>query len=217
MAGDPTATFDYLTDGVSGAGAQVVYVVCTWPYGVQCQQVRSAEVDDVQIVADAGPVAGLVITSEDWHRFSDAERNLENVGNEVSLRTVPLTSAALSATYVEVAKAGCSQSMRAGGTSNCHVDSQLALTVWVYRRRGILFPYRYRVRNAVRCGGGAEDKALDAGNSHCREQRERPDDIVVPVDLGVLHRFGDQRLRGEVQHAVKGPVENLADVTQLLV
>ena len=107
--------------------------------------------------------------------------------------------------------------MRAGGTSNCHVDSQLALTVWVYRRRGILFPYRYPVRNAVRCRGRAEDKALDASNSHCREQRERPDNIVVPVDLGMLHRFGDQRLRGEVQHAVKGLVENLGDVTQLLV
>ena len=64
MAGDPTATFDHLTDGVSGTGAQVVYVVCTRPHGVQCQQVRSAEVDDVQIVADAGPVAGLVITSK---------------------------------------------------------------------------------------------------------------------------------------------------------
>ena len=82
----------------------------------QRPQVRVPEVVHVDVVPDAGAVAGLVVVSEDHDLLPLAERDLEDQGNQVRLRAMVLPDPACGCCprRIEVAQGGIAHAVGPG-------------------------------------------------------------------------------------------------------
>ena len=81
---------EHLPHRVPRAAAQVDDVVLAGHPDGQRPYVRVGEVDDVDVVADAGAVLGRVVGAEQRERLAGTGRRPQGVGDEVGLGGVPL-------------------------------------------------------------------------------------------------------------------------------
>ena len=103
MACDLPRGLYHLPDRVALSIAQVVGpAACV--QRLQGQDVRMRQVQHVDIVADAGAVAGGIVVAKDFYVFPLAQCNLQHQGDEVGLGVVILTPIGRRARGVEIAQ-----------------------------------------------------------------------------------------------------------------
>ena len=90
VAGDLADDLDDLAVGEAGAVAEVEDPVSPGVHRVEGQQVGGGQVADVDVVADAGAVGGVVVVAEELELLAAAEGDLQGDRDEVGLRVVPL-------------------------------------------------------------------------------------------------------------------------------
>ena len=189
---------DHVEDAVAVACAEVVDVEAAAALdGLEGADVAAGEIDDVDIVAHAGAVGGVIIVAEDAQLGTFAHGDLGNVGHEVVGDAVGVLSyrAALVRTHgVEIAE----EDDVPFGVGLLDVDEYLfkhtlgpavgvgALTLGTCLGDGDL--------SGVAIDGGArgEDDILAAVLTQHVEEHEGAGDVVVIV----LPRFGDALAHG---------------------
>ncbi len=103
VAGDTPRRLDDLQVGEARAIAQVVLTAPQSVERAHRQDVRRRQVDDVNVIADAGAVFGWVVAAEDRKLLAFAPRDLQDDRDEVQLGSVILAAIGRVAGGVEVA------------------------------------------------------------------------------------------------------------------
>ena len=202
---DALAQRDHLPDAVSAHCAQV--------YGaggaaghevVQSQEVRSDDVADVYVVADARAVGGVVVVSEEAE-LCPLHYGAYYAGDEVRLGLVPLPCppGAVRPHDVEVPEADRVQSVRAGVLVDRPLHCELREPVRVDRLRGRVLADRNHLGFAVHGGRRGEHEIRHTVPPDRLQQVHRPCDVVQAVLLGVRDRFPDLGDGGEMDDDVE--------------
>ena len=194
-AGDFFAGLDDFADGGAAAGAEVVEITLG---GIEREDVGLREVEDVDVVADAGAVGGLVVGAVDFDMILLAEGDFEDVGDQVGFDPVILAKFLRCPGGVEVAERGEGQAVDFFIPTEHGLEHELRLAVGVDRALGEGFVERHAVGNAEGRAGGGEDEFFDAGLHGHVEEVDAAGDIVAEVFRGIGHRLADEGVRGEV-------------------
>ena len=162
------------------------------------------EVRDVDVVADARAVGCRIIGPVNLALSRLAERDLEDVGDEVRLEAMVFAEFFARARGVEVAKRHKLQAMNLLVPLENFFEHQLGLAVRIDRALRHILRYGHAVGRPVGRTGGTEDKflhpALDGGVG----ELEGVDDVVVKVLFRVGHGLAHKRVGREVHDGV-GP------------
>ena len=93
------------------------------------------QVDDVDVISDAGSINGLVIVSEDTEEWEFADRNLSDIWHEVirqAIRIFAKKSGWVASDWVEVSKqADIEFLVCLGGILKDSLNHDLGLAIWV--------------------------------------------------------------------------------------
>src|SRR5689334_6701743 len=92
MACHAPRCIDYLPHAVTLSIAEVVSHLTALVERFQSQNVSRAEIQDVYVVADAGPVEGVVVGPENLNRVTLSKWHLKGERNEVRFRAVRLAA-----------------------------------------------------------------------------------------------------------------------------
>ena len=95
---------DDLLDGEAAAVAEVLDHLVAGGEGVEGEDVGVGEVGDVNVVADAGAVGGVVVFAEDGNTLATSQSNIQDEGDDVGLGLVRFAAIGEGAGYVEVAE-----------------------------------------------------------------------------------------------------------------
>ena len=165
---------------------------------------RPAQVVDVDVVADARPVRGIVIGSEDGYLTAFSHCGLDYQGDQVRFGAMVLAALGIAAgaARVEVSQRGISQLAGPALIVTHPLDGPLGLAVGINRLFGTFFANRYFLRRAIDGCGAAEDEFFDAGGLHRFEQIMGVAQIVAIVFQRGLHRFADLDKGCKVHHCL---------------
>ncbi len=196
-----------LEHGGALAGAQVVDAHAGLLDGLEGRDVAAGQVDDVDVVADAGAVGGVVVVVEDAQLLKLADGDLGDVGHQVvgdAGGVLAHGAALVGADGVEVAQ----QHDAHVGVGPLHVgqdvlDLALGAAVGVGGLvLGLGLGDGARVGGAVHRGGAGEDDVLAVSGAHGAQQGESAVHVVVVVLEGLNHGLADGLEAGEVDDAV---------------
>ena len=123
---------------------------------------RGGEVVDVDEIADAGAVGRGVFVAVDLRLLLLAERDLDDVGDEVGLDAVILAEFLARAGGVEVAQVDVHQAVDLVVPVEDLLEHQLRLAVGIDRLLRQPLVHRHLLRRAVGGAGGGEDEFLHA-------------------------------------------------------
>lgn len=164
------------------------------------------KVQDVDIVANSGPIPRVVIVTENREVRTLAKRHLNRQRDGVSLRLVPLADASfrVRAGGVEIAHHRALEPDIAIVVGQGLLDHQLAAAIGV--ERGLRMILGHREMHGVPEGraGGREHHSVYACTACCFDQRYRSADIVVEERAGVLDGLAHLDAGGEVQNRHRG-------------
>jgi hypothetical protein len=201
-AGYLAGRVDDLLVAVAVAVAEVVDLVPAWPDRRQGEQVGGGQVGDVNVVADAGAVRGRVVVAVQQQLVALPVSDLEDEGDQVAFRAVPLAQPAHRARGVEVAQARGGKAERLALSCQHQVHRQLGGGVCVARADRRVFGQLPGTGVVHRAGGG-EDQPRYLGGPHGVEEGHRSRHVDVPVQVRARHRLRDLDLPGEVQHRLE--------------
>lgn len=206
-AGDAARGVDDLLHREAVAVAEVEGVaVAACGEAVQRQQVGLTQVADVDVVADAGAVGGVVVAAEHGDVGAAPGCCLQHQGDEVGFGLVALAQLAfgVGAGGVEVAQAHGLEAEGAVVAGQRLFHHPFGDAVGVDGARGVGFVDGHVVGLAEDGGGGREDEALHIVRDHGVEQVEGVAEVVAVVEVGPRYRFAHLDGGGEVHDAAEG-------------
>ncbi len=191
---------DDLAYGVAVAVAQVVDQFGFLIEFAQGQQVSEAEVFDVDVIADAGAVGGVVVRAEDLDVFTFAHGGLDDQGDQVRLGAVVFADGTVTARAagVEVTQGGVVETTGPGLPMQHAFRGPLGFTIGIDGAFGQGFVNGDDLGHAVGSGGTAEDELAYVGVFHGLQDRVGVADIVMVVTQGLLHGFAHLDEGGKV-------------------
>src|SRR5262245_24232825 len=165
---------------------------------------RICQIDDMDVVADGGPVGRVVVGAEDLHGRPRAHRRADDQRNDVRLGIVILPDFALGirAGGVEVAQRHPPQAVALAIPAQDLFDHQFRFAVGIHRRLWVRLVDRDANRIAIRGTRGREDNPPDSRLAHRVEQVQRADGVGAKVLRRVAHRLADEGIRREMNHGV---------------
>jgi hypothetical protein len=203
MAGYLPGRVDDLLVAVAVAVAEVVDLVLAGPDRRQGEQVGGGQVGDVNVVADAGAVRGRVVVAVQQQLVAPSAGHLEDDGDQVAFRAVPLAQPAHRARGVEVPQARGGQAERLALPRQHQVHRQLGGGVGAARADRRVLGQLPGASGVVHRAGGGEDQPRRPGGPHGVEDGHRSRHVDVPVQVRARHRLSDLDLPGEVQHRLE--------------
>ncbi len=178
-----------LSDGGALVGANVEGIGLPAVLKVsESQDVRVGEVLHVHIIADAGPVPGVVIGPEQAE-LPAVEGGAENVGDEVRLRIVQLPDAAerVGADHVEISQADATQAVCRAVILDYALHGQLCPPVWIDRILRMHLVHRRPYGLPVDGCRGREHHHAHAVGPHGIQKVHGPHDVVAIVLPRISH------------------------------
>ncbi len=154
------AAFDHFFDTLPALGSQVDFDTVALSDPFQCGQVCRAEIVDVDVVTNAGLVAGRPIIAENRNRLSLAECHLQHDGDQMRFRIVVLSDVSLgrSSGSVEIPQRSVTKIIGMRVVSQRALDDQLGETVRIDRRLFLRLADRNRFRDAVSGTGAGKNR-----------------------------------------------------------
>ena len=207
--GDFFAGGDDFADAGAAAGPEVIEGAF---FGFEGEDVGLGEVEDVDVVADAGAVGGGVIGAEDVHGILLAEGDFEDIGDEMGFDAMIFAEFFGGPCGVEVAEGGEAEGMDFVIPAEDFFEEEFGFAVGIDGFLGGCF-----IDGAVFWGteggaGGGEDEFFDVGGDHGIEEMETADEIILEIFGGIFHGFADERVGGEVHDGVwLGGLEGVGD------
>lgn len=201
MAGDGSGRVNDLTHGEALVIAQVEDLGgAALAEIVEAEDVGLGEIGDMDVVADAGAVGGVVVGAEDGDGRSLTEGGLEDEGDEVGFGGVVFAEATLGigSGGVEVAEDDGLEAVGGVEVPEDLFDHLFAVAVGVDGGLGMVFVDGEVVGNAVGGAGGGKDEVGDVVVHHGFEEGEGGDDVVAVVFGGILDGFSHVGVGGEV-------------------
>ena len=202
-AGDAPGRLHHLPVREAGPVAEIERARFDAVDAVEREQVRVGDVRDVDVVADAGAVRGVVVAAEDPDLGAQAERHLQQDRDQVRFGHVVFAALRRRPAGVEVAERDVAQAVRRRVPRQRPLERQLRGAVGVDRPQRRVLGDRGPLRLAVDRGGRRKDQTPHVGGPHGVQQVE----AAGYVDLEELRRFGrrlaDQRLGRQVRHRVR--------------
>src|SRR5579862_4066788 len=189
MSSHSASDFDDLANAETRAITEVVDALRFLLQGVENQKVGHRQVENMNVVANAGSVRRWVVRSIYRNRILSSERNLQDQGNQMRFRDVIFAVAPPSAGRVEVTQARIAQSVDTMEPVEHAFDAQLRLPVNVGRPQGRRFRDWDFVWFAVERRSGGKYEAWNLVRQNRFEQGQRVRGIIAEVALRHLHGF----------------------------
>jgi len=151
------------------------------------------EISHVNVVADAGSVLGVVVSTENRDVRPEFCRRLQHKGDKVRLGVMLLTDLALgvSSGGVEVAKRHSSDPVRRTGIPQYHLAHQLGTAVRIGRPLRLGLADRKARRHTVGRTAAGEDHGPHVIGLHGLDQGQHARDVVAIVACRVSIRLTD--------------------------
>ena len=199
LAGNFLARGDDFAHGVAVA---ITEVVETGLARRETKHVRLREIGYMDVVADARAVRRGIIRAENLDVRFLAERDGEDVGDEMRFDAVMFTELFARAGGVEVTERDKIESVNLLIPREDFFEHQLGLAVGIDGTLRQIFRHRNFIRRPVSGASGAEDEFFYTASDGGIGELESVDDVVVKIFLRIRHRFADERVCGEVQDGV---------------
>src|ERR1035441_4715750 len=186
---------------IAVAVAEVVEAAPAWG---EAEEMRLRQVEDVDVIANAGAVGRGIIRAVNFAVRLLSEGHLEHVGDEMRLRAVMLPEGFAGAGGVEVAECDELQPMNPLIPLEHLLEHQLGFPIRVDGPLRQVLGHRQAVGRAVGRARRAEHELLHTAFDRGIEQLQAVADVVVKILAWVGHGLADQRVGGEVHDGV-GP------------
>lgn len=170
--------------------------------------VRVGEILDVDVVADAGAVGGVVIVTKNL-RVLPAFEGVEHDRHEVHDETVSELWGT-GAGYVEVAQGDGAHAVSALGVGKHPFAHVLGRAVGVDGSALEFLIDEVNIGRAVHGRGGAKNEVADACTRRCFEHVGEAADVVVPVHFGLFDGFAHLLVGSEMDHGLHTALAHLA-------
>ena len=154
------------------------------------------QIQDVDVVADAGAVGGVVVSAENLGALA-ALNAVQHHRNQIHDGVVSQVRPP-GTRNVEVAQADPLQIPGALAVSHQPFADQLRLAVGVDGVTGHILGDHRQLGSSVHCGRGREDHLVDSGVLHCEENVGHTADVLLVVPGGAFDGLADLLACGEV-------------------
>ncbi len=162
---------------------------------------------DVNVVANPGPVGGVVVGAEHLHERPPPQRGLARHLDELTGLQAAWAEAGLglAAGDVEIAQDGVAHGGHCAEIAQHPFRHQLGSAIGIVGRGRTLFGgWEMQGRQGIDRGGGREHEMLDTGPGAGREQGVHEAGIGVVVLKRKTDRIRDAGSGGEVEHRIDG-------------
>ena len=150
------------------------------------------DVEDVDIVADAGTVGRRVIGAEDFEVRNDAESSVENFRDEVGLDAMGLAALGGGTGGVEIAESGEKETGVGAIVGKDFLEAELGFAVGINGIFGMVFGDGDGVRLAVSGGGGRKNELFYAVAGHGVKEIDAAGDVGGVEGAGFADGLGDE-------------------------
>jgi hypothetical protein len=172
--------------------------------------VGAAQVVDVDVVADAGAVSGVVVAAKNADVWPAPTGGLPHQRDQMGFRVVALAQLAfwVSACGVEVAQAYRLETIRFIIVSQGLLHHQLGAAIGVDGLLRVPLVNGRVLRLAKGGGGGRENELAHPMRTHGVQQAQRVGHVVAVVLVRLLHRLAHLNERGKVHDRIKAFGQN---------
>src|SRR5581483_5732533 len=184
FAGDFFAGLDNLTHGIAIAVAEVVKSLFA---GREGQDMGLGQINDVDIIPDAGAVGRGIIGAVNLALGGLAERDFEDVRDEVGFDAMMFAEFLAGAGGVEIAEGDKLEAVDLVIPVQHLLEHELGFAVGVDGTLGQIFGHRDAVGGAVGGAGGTEDELFHFGFDGGVQQLQAVADIIMKIFAGVGH------------------------------
>src|SRR5260370_919447 len=167
------------------------------------QYVRIGNVHHVSVIAHACSVGCWIITSVDFKIFPPAGSSLQQKGNNVRFRIVPLAPLPSASASIEISESNHAPTIREGVPPQNSLQNQLALTVGIYRLCCMVFVNRNSSGRPIDRCGGRKNKLTNTMRPKHLKHRYARSNVGVQKDARINHRLRYQGLCCEMKKNVK--------------
>jgi hypothetical protein len=165
-------------------------------------EVGIGNVQDVDVVANAGAVGSGVVGAENIEIRNEAEGGFKNIGDEVSLDAVGFAALCGGASGVEIAERGVVETGICAIIGEDFFETEFRFAVGIDGIFGMVFGDRNGVRFAIGGGSGREDEFFDAVASDGVEEVDAGGDVSSVEGAGLADGLGDEGFTGEMHDSV---------------
>ena len=213
-ARDFLARRDDLPHACSAARAEVVFGGLRAP---EREHVRLREVEDVDVIPDAGAIGSGVVGAENGDILFLAEGDFQNVRDKVCFDAVIFAKSEACACCVEVPEGHVFDPMDFIEPAEHLFKHQLRFAVGIDRALGQGFVNGHSVRCAEGGACGGEYDFFYPAAHHRFQQVQASGDVVSEIFNRIGHGFANKRIGGEVHHGIRlGVGEGVCDLGRVV-
>src|SRR5260370_23542580 len=169
---------------------------------LESAEVGMGNIEDVDVIADAGSVGRGVVRAEDIGVRQAAGGGIEDAGNDVSFDAMMLAAFLGGSSGVEIAEGDVVESGIELVIGENLFEYELGFSVGVDGRLAMVFGNRNDFGFAISGGGGRKNELLDAVAGDGIEQVHTAGDVGGVENTGLADGFCDEGLGGEVHDRV---------------
>lgn len=201
-AGDFFGGVEDFEDGEAPAVAYIEGFAGDFFYGFECADVGIGDIQDVNVVANAGAVGSGVIGAEDFEVWNNTQSSVENFRNEVGFDAMGFAALGGCAGGVEITECDEMETGVSAIVGEDFLEAELGLAVGIDGIFGMILGNGDGVRLTVGGGGGRENKFSYTVASHGVEKIDAAGDIGGIEGAGLADGFGDERFARKVHDCV---------------
>jgi hypothetical protein len=201
-AGDFFGGVEDFEDGKAAAVADVEGFAGDGFDRFESAEVRIGNVEDVDVIADAGAVGRGIVRAENFELRKETEGGVENLGDEVGFHAVGFAAFGGSASGIEIAESGIVEAGIGAIVGEDFFEAKFGLAIGIDGVFGVIFGDGDGVRLAISGGGRREDEFFHPVASYGVEKIDASGDVGGVESAGFADGFGDQSLSGEMHDGV---------------
>jgi len=201
-AGDAFGGVEHLEDGEAAAIADIESFAGNVFDGFESADVRIGNVEDVNVIADAGAIGRRVIGAEDFELGNDSQGGIENERDEMCFDAMGFATFGRGAGGVEIAEGGVVEAGVGAIVGEDFLEAEFGFAVGVDGIFRVIFGDGDGVGFAVGGGGGGEYEFFHPVARHRIKKIDAAGNIGSVERAGFANRFGDEGFAGEMHHRV---------------
>jgi len=204
VAGDFFGGGNDFKDGKAAAVADIEGFAGNGFDGFESAEVGIGDIEDVDVVADAGAVGRGVVRAEDFDVGNNALSGIENFRNEMGFDAMMFAAIGGGAGGVEIAESGVLEASVGTVVRENFFEAEFGFAVGVDGIFGMIFGDGDGVRFAVGGSGGRENEFFYAVASYGVEKIDACGDVGGVERAGFADGLGDQSFACEMHDCVNG-------------
>jgi len=189
-------------DGEAAAVADVEGLTGDFFDGFECAEMGIGDVENVNVVSDAGAVGSGIVGTKNLDMRNDADGGVEDFGNEMGFDAMGFAAFGRGAGGVEIPKRSVVEAGIGAIVGKDLFKAQFGFAVRVDGIFGVIFWDGNGVRFAVGGGGGGEDEFFDAVAGYGVEEIDAGSDVRGVESAGLTNGLCNEGFACEVHHCI---------------